>query len=234
MRFQLYWTSNYAWPGDPKTDKYGYRSTCIDNKILFIFPPEGLGSPASASYDAGPLTACGVWDNINNARFADALVFRVGDAGDNYKSFPMDSDATNNPQHMEYAPFQSLTLRSPNDTPIFGKIFRFNVDQWYTLEFRYNLSSSGEKNGTVEAWINGTKIYSASDLATCTNAGQYGDCSGLGALIITAYHNSMDTTAWNGQQVIDNLIISASYIGPPDGSTNPSLIAPPGNLHIVP
>lgn len=219
VRFQIYWTANYAWPGDPKNDKYGWnQDPCIDNKILFIYPPEGLENPTNASYDAGPYTSCKTYDPISNANFSDALAFRVGTNSDNYKQFPMDSAARSNPQHMEYAPFQSLTLRNPNDTPIFGRIFRFNTNKWYTLEFRYKLSDSGVKNGTIEAWIDGTKIYSASDLETCRSASPYGDCSGLGAFILTAYHNSIDKTQWNGQQVIDNLVISTSYIGPPTGS----------------
>ncbi len=229
IRFQVYWTSNWAWPGDPKTDKYNHSAyPCVDNKIFFIYPPEGLDQPTNASYDAGPLTGCGAaYDPINNARFADALTFRVGTSSDNYKSFPMDVDAGNNPQHMEYAPYQSLTLRDPNDQPILGRVFRFNTNRWYSLEFRYKLSSSGQKNGTIEAWIDGTKIYSASDLETCAISQPYGDCTGLGAFILVAYHNSQDVTKWNGQQVIDNLIISRSYIGPPAVGGGGSVATPP-------
>ena len=215
VRFQVYWTPNWVWPGDPKLDKYDYGSNpCIDNKIFFIYPAEGLDSPASASYDAGPFTSCGAYDPTDNARFADALTFRVGSSDDNYKFFPLCAVCSSSPKHYEYGPFQSLTLHNPNDQPIFGKIFRFNTGRWYTLEFHYKLSTSGLQNGTVEGWVDGMKIYSANDLETCTNTA-YGDCSGLGALILMAYHNSSDPTSWNGQQVFDNLIISRAYIGPP-------------------
>jgi hypothetical protein len=237
VRFQVYWTSNWAWPGDPRTDKYNLGAyPCVDNKILFIYPPEGLDNPTNASYDAGPLTGCGAaYDPISNARFGDALTFRVGTSSDNYKSFPMDVDAGSNPQHMEYAPYQSLILRNPNDQPLLGRIFRFNTNRWYTLEFRYKLGTSGQKNGVIEAWIDGKKIYTASDLETCTSSSPYGDCSGLGALILVAYHNSMDVTKWNGQQVIDNLIISRSYIGSPAGSSTVDATPPaaPTNLTVT-
>jgi hypothetical protein len=229
VRFQVYWTSNYAWPGDPKTDKYNYGAASpIDNKILFLYPPEGINDPTGAAYDAGLLTGSGTYDPNSNARFADALILRVGDAsaGAGYEGFPMCYACTYNPNHMEYAPFQSLTLRNPHDQPLPGRIFRFDTNRWYTVELRYKLSSVARpKDGTIEVWIDGTKIYSASDMATCGYGS--GDCSGLGAIDIVAYHNSLDQTAWNGQQVIDNLVISQSYIGPPPGSDGVGDMTPP-------
>ena len=118
------------------------------------------------------------------------------------------------PNHYEYAPYQSLTLRNPGDTPILGRIFRFDTNRWYTLEYRYKLSSSaGTNDGIVEVWVDGSKVYSANDLITCGDG--LGDCSGIGAINVDAYHNSNDPTVWNGQQIIDNLIISRSYIGVP-------------------
>jgi len=224
VRFQYYVTPNYAWPGDPKSDVYyfGGSAAPVDNKIVFLFPPEGIENPTSAAYDAGVFTTV-VWDPSTNGRFADALAVRYGDAGDNYKHFPMDFDATANPQHMEYGPFRSTAPRNPGDTPRFGKIFRLDTDRWYTIELRYMLGSApGATDGIVELWVDGVKIYSASDLATC-GAG-VGDCAGVGAIYIGAYHNNADSTAWNGQQVIDNLIVSRSYIGPP--GTGGPLVSP--------
>ena len=105
IRFQYYVTSNYAWPGDPKTDKYAYGSpNPVDNKIVFFYPPGGQDNPTYSSYDAGAY-ASSVWDSANNARYADTLNFRVGDAGDNYKSFPMCSQCGTTNQHNEYGPF---------------------------------------------------------------------------------------------------------------------------------
>ena len=229
FRFQIYWTTDYAWPGDTKTHIYNWgTANCVDNKILFWYPKNGQSNPTSAAFDAGPYTQCGVWDSVNNARFADALVFRVGDAGDNYKWFPMNSGATENPTHMEYGPYQSLTLRNPNDVPTFGQIFRFNTGQWYTIETRYKLSTAGVGNGTIEAWIDGTKIYSASDLETCGNG--LGDCSAIASIILTAYHNGSDTTVWDGQQVVDNLIISKAYIGPPGAAASTPVFRGAGSL----
>jgi hypothetical protein len=246
VRFQIYWTSNYAWPGDPKTDKYRYSTNCVDNKIVFIGPVEWGDNPTAASYDAGPLTGCAVWDPVTNSRYSDALTFRVGTASDNYKTFPLCAQCSSNNQHNEYAPYQctentAACWRNPHDTPKLGKIFRFDTNKWYTVEFRYKLSSgNGQKDGTIEAWIDGTKIYSASDLETCTNSGISGDCSGLGYVWVGAYHNNNDSTDWDGQQVIDNLVISRSYIGPPRGGASASpqspssdgSPAPPTNLRI--
>jgi len=228
VRFQVYWTANYAWPGDPKTGPYAFSNTCIDNKIVFFGPPEWGLNPTNASYDAGALTSCAVYDNISNARYADAAIVRVGSSSDNYKTFPVCSQCSFYNQHNEYLPYQHPTaLRNPGDTPTLGKIFRFDVNRWYTVEVHYVLATGGgQTNGTVELWIDGTKVYSANDLDTCDTTPSNGDCSGLGFLWVGAYHNSSDTTAWNGQQIIDNLIVSRSYIGPPRTGNNATPSSP--------
>ena len=177
------------------------------------------------------MTGYGVADPSTGALFTDALIVRYGDSSDNDKWFPMCSVCTVNPPHMEYAPYQSLTLRNPHDTPRSGKIFRFDTNHWYTVEVHVRESSSaGAKDGIIEVWVDGTKIYSANDLATCGTG--LGDCSGVSVFYVVAYHNSIDTTQWNGQQVIDNLIISKAYIGPPGGGGSGDTTAPaaPGNL----
>ena len=102
----------------------------------------------------------------------------------------------------------------------------------------YKLSSTeNAKNGAIEAWVDRTKVYSASDLATCGSGfpANYpgNDCTGLGQIYIGAYHNGIDQTVWNGQQVIDNLVIATSYIGPPSGggrSGDTTAPAAPKNL----
>jgi hypothetical protein len=237
IRFQFYVTQNYVFPGEPKPDPYNFGTPwpVVDNKILFFYPVGGQTSPTGASYDAGFVNTMS-YVGSQNARYTDSLLVRVGNASDNYKMFPNCWYCSSNPTHTEYT-FQNPTvLSNPHDTPVAwngssGKLFRFDRNKWYTLEMRYKLSNpSGAKNGVVEVWVDGTKIYSASDLETCAQA-EVGDCSGLGAIDIVAYHNGADKTVWNGQQVIDNLIVSRSYIGPPDGGSvavNPP--ATPGGL----
>ncbi|HEY6205548.1 MAG TPA: hypothetical protein VIW21_05220 [Chthoniobacterales bacterium] len=235
IRMQYYVTPNYTWPGDPKIDKYGYGSSgqCYDNKIFYAFPPEGVDNPTNSAYSSGFTTECGVFDSLSVARFSDALVVRYGDTSDNYPWFPMCTVCTVKPQHNEYGPYQSLILRNPGDSPILGKIFRLNTDRWYTLEYRYKLSSvAGKNDGIVEVWVNGSKVYSASDLITCGNG--LGDCTGIGAINIDAYHNGLDPTVWNGQQVIDNLIVSKAYIGPPGGTVASTPPTPPASLSVTP
>ena len=220
VRMQIYWTPDYAWPGDPKTQVYGFSSgDCIDNKILFLYPSEGIANPTNASFDAGPFTACGVYDAANNAAFADALAFRVGDVSDNYKSAPLCGHCQSIDQFESYGPFESLALRNPSQKPTLGRVFRFNTGRWYTFEFRYKLSDAGQPNGLIEAWIDGTKIYHLANLPTCGSG--LGDCSGIGALYLGAYHNGIDPTTWDGQQVVDNLVISRAYIGPPNEVVDP-------------
>jgi len=88
-------------------------------------------------------------------------------------------------------------------------------------------SGAGVANGTIEAWVDGVKIYSASDLPTCGGSPTSEVCGGLGSVDIVAYHNGADTTSWNGQQVIDNLVIATSYIGPPAGGGGSGDTTPP-------
>jgi hypothetical protein len=218
-RFQVYFTANYAWPGDPKVDKYNFGAPwpVIDNKIIAFQNVESLPNPTGTGFCAIVMTGTGAADPATGGRFADAIIVRYGDASDNDKWFPLCSICTENPQHNEYA-YQSTILRDPHDTPTFGKMFRFDTNHWYTIEMHVKESSSpGAKNGVIEIWVDGTKVYSANDLATCGTG--LGDCSGVGAFYISAYHNSLDTTQWNGQEVIDNLIISKAYIGPPSGGS---------------
>ena len=109
--------------------------------------------------------------------------------------------------------------------------FRFNRGQWYTVEFHYVYSSSpGKYDGSVEAWIDGVKVYAATnDLQTCGNGGSKSECSGLAAIAVSNYKNDSDTTPLAGKVLIDNLIVSRSYIGPPQtGQSSPPPSPPSG------
>lgn len=231
VRFQFYVTANYTWPGDPKTDIYAWGSSFpIDNKIFMLMAPEALSNPTSLADGVGLSTGSGAYDPVSGGRFADSLQVRFGDSGDNYKQFPLCPQCSSHPTSM-YTPFQSLTLRNPNDTPLTNRLFRFNTNKWYTIEVRMKLSSAPTvRDGIVEIWIDGTKIYSQSNLDVCGTG--LGDCTGLGLINIDAYHNGADTTVWNGQQVIDNLIISRSYIGPPGSTVAVAPPTPPQNLTV--
>lgn len=247
MGFHYYVTSNYVWPGDPKTHIYNFSGglSCggipgyFDNKILYFFEPNiftSAGGPTSAPYDAGMATVCGQWDNVNNARFADGIAMRYGDIGDNFKIFPLCSSCQVESPFFNYGPYQSLTFRNPGDTPLLRRIFRFDTGRWYWLVMRYKLASGpGVADGVVEVWVNDTKIYSESTLKTCGTAYNGGEpqthnsgtCTGLGLLNILAYHNGNDPTAWNGQQVIDDLVVSKAYISAPTGAaSNPKKFSP--------
>ena len=231
FRFQFYLTPNYVWPGDPKLDKYNYTaSNPVDNKILFIYPPEGTGNPTGASYDAGLYTNSSVYDPTQNARFADAIAVRYGTAQD-FQYLPMCPACSHFPQYYEYGPFQSLTFRNPSDSKQLGRVYRLNTGTWYTFELHYKLSGTNQANGMAELWIDGTKVYSQANMVTCGSA-ESGDCSGIGGIFIGAYHNAIDKTAWNGQQVIDNLIVSRAYIGPLSGQSDSTPPAAPTNLRV--
>ncbi len=241
IRFQYYVTPDYAWPGDPKTDKYYFingTTGCggipgvYDNKILYFYPAD-MTSPTDASYDAGLHTQGCVYSAVDNARFADAIAIRYGDAGE-YKFYPGCINCVINGTYQNYFPFQSLALENPNDQKLFRRVFRLNKNKWYTFELRYKLSSGPNvPDGITELWVDGVKIYSETGQRTCGSGSGDTTCSGIGIINLVAYHNAADPTRWDGQQVIDNLVISRSYIGPPrGGSTDTNPPAPPTNLRI--
>ncbi|MEK7201553.1 MAG: Ig-like domain-containing protein, partial [Patescibacteria group bacterium] len=234
FRFQIYFTPNWVWPGDPKTDKYGYSSgNSFDNKIFYVYN-RGSSNPTNGRIDAGPHTQSGTYDPITNAGYADTLAFRYGDAGGPYKMFPLCNFCQTAPKFFNYAPYQCTAntpacWRNPNDQPLLGRPFRFNTGRWYTLEFRYVVATgAGVPDGLVQAWIDGTMIYDQGGLATC--GGGDGDCAALGSFHVLSYHNGSDPTNWNGQQVFDNLIISKAYIGPPSGGTPGDITSPTTSL----
>jgi hypothetical protein len=253
IRFQLYFTPDFTWAGDGKAHPYNYAySPCRDTKLIFFGGSNWWINPTSASIDAGFMAGCGIWSSTDNQRYADALVTRIGDAGtDAYGNFPLCSQCTRTPSHMEYGPYPcgagttcpcdgsgfsqnvAACWRNINQTPTPGKIFRMNTGKWYTIEQRYTIGSSGQPNGTVEMWVDGIRVYSASNLTTCTANG-FDDCSGLGSFGLTVYHSDFTDPSnpgapvpggWKGQAIIDNLIISRAYIGPPTptgGGPNPN------------
>lgn len=229
FRFRLYWTPNYAWPGiTPIPSRPGYSFCCnaVDNKILFVYPPECVGCTA-ASYDAGLYTHSGMFDG--SSAFSDAASFRTGTPAVNYPWTPLGKE---NGAHGEYGPFASITAVDPHETPTLGKVFRFDRNRWYTVEFSYALSTQDKADGAIELWVDGVKVYDLGGLLTCGSA-QSGDCSGIGAINLLAYHNMLDGTAWNGQQVVDDLVIATSYIGPSTtGSTSTPPPPAPTNLQV--
>lgn len=237
-RVQIYYPSTYVWPGDPKTIPASFTySDCIDNKIMYFWPAFTQPfSPTDMSYDSGVFTACGVFSPTENATFADALAVRYGNSSGPYKYFPGCSPCAVAPNYYEYMPFQSLTLRNPGDSLIAQKVFRFDTDRWYTVEVHQMNSGVDQNNGLMEVWIDGTKVYSQTGLATCGSA-SLGSCTDLGVIFVGCYHNPFsDPTPFvvaGNYCLYDNLVVSDAYIGPPGGGggdvTPPSA---PSNIRI--
>jgi hypothetical protein len=209
FRFQVFFSSDYKWPS-------------FDNKIFFLWPNKYVDKP-SASIDAGIYFQNGTYCQNLNKTFNDALNFRVGDSSNNnYKGYPADNYA---PEHQEYCLGQGFgnssppvsTTNSPNDTPYPGTLYRFQKGKWYTVEFHYKLSSPGVRNGTIEAWINGTKVYSDSDLATCGNGD--GSCAAVDEIAQYFWYNAFSEGGGvQGYGLVDNIVISKGYVGPPGGA----------------
>lgn len=240
----------------------GINGNCVDTKILAMYGPvNGTAfDPTNMGYDANLSTQCGGFrtnaeqgatGTNGGFRFADALQVRFGTVSCEFKAFPfVSADFSGTPgcaRHGEYKYANITTFGAdPNETPSActvqyncenPRIFRFNRGVWYTIEVAYIMpSTTGGADGGIEVWIDGTRIYSVNDLATCGSGGIASDCLGVGILSLLNYHNTnvdgtgtsscgrWDCTPWRGGTVIDNLIMSTSYIGPPGGAVvHPSM-----------
>jgi hypothetical protein len=228
IRFQIFFSTDYKWP-------------FFDNKIFFLWPNKYVDKP-SANIDAGMFFSNGTFCPDLNRNFNDALSFRVGSNSGNFKLYPADANAGGYAEHPEYclgkgygnnSPTVSTTT-PPNDTPHPGTLFRFQKGKWYTVEFRYKLSSPGVSNGTIEAWINGVKVYSDSDLETCGSGD--GSCAAVDEFAQYFWYNAFqEGGGLQGYGLVDNIIISKKYIGPPgESSGSPTPPSSPASLTVGP
>jgi hypothetical protein len=217
IRFQIFFSTDYKWPS-------------FDNKLFFLWPNRYVDKP-SANIDAG-LTVAGQSSACNGTYVNDAMAFRVGDNSCSFKVYPADNSGSCHPEHQEYCNGRGFgnnspgvsTITPPDDALYPGTLFRFRKGKWYTVEFRYKLSSPGVQNGTIEAWINGTKVYSDSDLATCGSGN--GSCAAVDEIVQMFWYNAFqEGGGLQGYGLVDNIVISKSYIGPPGATTLPP--APP-------
>ena len=208
FRFQIYFSSDYKWPD-------------FDNKIFFMWPNRYVDKP-SANVDAGMIFGNGVFCPTFNENFNDALSFRVGSNAGNFKIYPADANTDGYAEHPEYCLGDGYGNNSPDisrvdppdDTPHPGRVFRFKKATWYTIEFRYKLGNEGVDNGIIEAWVNGTKVYSDSDLETCGDG--LGNCAAVQEIVQYFWYNAFQEGGdLAGYGLFDNLIISTNYIGPP-------------------
>jgi hypothetical protein len=240
VRFQVYYPSTYVFPGDPKTNASSFTyGDCIDNKIVYWWPAHTspLFSPTDMAYDAGLFTACGVFSPTQNATFADALAVRYGNSGGPYKYFPGCSPCQTAPNfYTPYMPFQSLTLRNPNDSKLYKKTFRLNTDTWYTMEVYQKNSDPNQSNGIIRVWIDDVLVYEETAIPTCGST-SLGSCTDIGVIYVGNYHNPFsDPTpfvASGNYALYDNLIISDAKIGVPrGGNTDTTPPSAPTNLRI--
>lgn len=230
FRFQIYNSNSpdWYWP----SPSYG-----LDNKVLFLYTNK-YTSKTDANVDAGLyFNSSGRCNTGGGATYNDALSFRVGSNSGSFKWYPAHLSAGT---HLEYCSGTgtpngtngdgTVPVASgypPSGDPEPGTLFRMKTGRWYTVEFRYKLSNPGVKNGTIEAWVDGIKVYGDNDLETCGNYGaNEGSCYALheiffeGSWFNPLYGDVAAAQSRGGYRLIDNFIISQSYIGPPSSSTD--------------
>lgn len=234
VRFQMYRPAGFPWPGN------------LDNKVAFLYPNR-FGSRPDANVDAGLFFQQGTFCSPNTR--ADALAFRVGSNSGNYKAYPADANIAPYNEHFEYCTGTGAPNGQFGDTTVAhcaaalgactaapdpGTLYRWRVNAWQTVEFRYTLSTAGVSNGTIEAWVDGVQVYGDSDLETCGNYGaSEGSCYAVHSLqLLNSWHNPNNTSDYTAAQtadcgggagscysLIDNLIVSRARIGVPSSSS---------------
>lgn len=253
VRFQIYWTytgngdhEDFVPNGFPKSDTYANSTSgCYGHKIVFHYTPGGSFEPAGSSTDGGLGADCGLYDNnttgahASGARYGNALQLYPCGGPCGYEQWPLGFFNDDNATYMSYGGYQSTSLSTrPNDSLLSQRIWRFNIGQKYTFEYHLKWSTpQATGNGIAEVWVDGTKIYSNSNLKNCFNTGidagnsqrVNDNCTtyGLGSLFLSDYQGALDETVRAGQQVIDNLVVSSgdTYIGVPGGASSSGTVA---------
>ena len=80
--------------------------------------------------------------------------------------------------------------------------------------------------------MNGTRVYSDSDLVTCWNGAGQGGCLSVAEIFFGSWFNPFTTDGGTGYTLLDNFIISKSYIGPPSSVVSSTPPTAPTSLLI--
>ncbi len=108
------------------------------------------------------------------------------------------------------------------DKPRPGRVTRFQKGKWYSIEWAVKHSEQGKFNGRIQMWIDGVLIYDDNDINTCGNhpVTTHGDCV-VTDFFFDGYLGAKEPTGPNGAySLIDHLVFSTSYIGPPGAGSS--------------
>jgi len=160
--------------------------------------PEVFLDPPSANYQNGVFLHQDYYcPGVGN--FGDVPVLRYGPA---YNQFP---------QYDEYCPPLSPGLPANGiNAP------RIVKNRWYTVEVHFRLGTTSS-TGLMEAWLDGNLMY-RENRANCT-----GSCPPMAYFYFTSYKGSGESGG--GYVEYDNVVMSTSYIGPPNANSQD--ITPP-------
>jgi hypothetical protein len=174
-----------------------------DFKMFFALPRTFV-DPPSAAYEAGMYFHQDFWCS-SGGNFNDVPVIRYSSS---FRQFPFQN---------QYCP-----PLSPGQDANGTNAPRLQKGRWYTLEYHVKLASNN--TGLLEFWVDGKKAYQYNG-ATC-----HSGCPDMGYIMIMGWMNGADPKS--GYYEIDNVVISRSYIGPPNSQSSPQTQPPlaPTNL----
>ena len=179
----------------------------LDFKMFYALPAQFI-DPPSAAWEAGMYFHQDFFCS-GSGSYNNVPLIRYSSG---FRQFPYQN---------EYCPPLAEGV-APNGT----NAPRLTKGRWYTLESRIKLSSSN--TGILELWVDGVKAYSTNRI-TCHNG-----CPNMGYIMILGWMNSADRQT--GYYEIDNVIMSRSYIGPPNAQSTPPPTAQmpqaPSNLSV--
>ena len=225
IRFQYYISQDHTFPRK------------FDNKFFFLQPNNFLDNP-SAAINSGLFVSRNS-PYCNGHAHPDGLILATG----RQNAWPgkLNDSGTPNPQyHGEYCNGQGMGNNNGpllhinesegacpgstwgcnlNDQPSPGSIYRVSKGKWITLEFRYVPGTHDNFDGSAAVWVDGVKIYEDFDLRTCNFDISRGECA-VTDFFFGAYVGRDEPT--DGYWLIDNLVISTAYIGPPQGGSGNS------------
>ena len=96
-----------------------------------------------------------------------------------------------------------------NTIPWGNKLSAIKPGQWYSIEQRMKLNTPGQKNGILEAWIDGIKVFSKTDVEVRRTP-----TLKIEKIWFNFYFGGVAKPVHNYNLYLDNIVIASEYIGP--------------------
>ena len=94
-------------------------------------------------------------------------------------------------------------------------LYTMNFDTWYSIETEVLVNSSGNSDGALRVWVNGSQVFEQTGLGAPGALNMAGTCgNGVTSIQIGRQANRYNWDPVNEVRYWDDVVISTSYIGP--------------------